>query len=170
MKASVAQSCLTLCDAIYCSPPGSSVYGFSRQDCWSGLQFPSPGDLPNSGIQSGSPELQADSLPSEPPGKGPLVYSISNYVLWNKSLTSCVMRGKIPHPSQNFGQKKMSIWKRSILILGEATLKLSENWRSKCQGEPSLLTVSVVSMNPCVTLVIWLRKSRSPVPEGPDSI
>ena len=43
--------------------------GFSRQECWSGLPFPSPGDLPNSGIKPGSPALQADALPSEPPGK-----------------------------------------------------------------------------------------------------
>ena len=41
--------------------------GFSRQEYWSGLPFPSPGDLPNPGIESGSPELQADTLPSEPP-------------------------------------------------------------------------------------------------------
>ena len=43
--------------------------GFSRQEYWSGLPFPSPGDLPNLGIEPGSPALQADSLPSEPPGK-----------------------------------------------------------------------------------------------------
>ena len=42
--------------------------GFSRQECWSGLPFPSPGDLPNLGIEPGSPALQADALPSEPPG------------------------------------------------------------------------------------------------------
>ena len=42
---------------------------FSRQENLSGLSFPSPGDLPNPGIESSSPELQADSLPSEPPGK-----------------------------------------------------------------------------------------------------
>ena len=41
---------------------------FSRQDYWSGLPFPSQGDLPNPGIELGSPMLQADSLPSEPPG------------------------------------------------------------------------------------------------------
>ena len=38
----------------------------SKQEYWSGLPFPSPGDLPNSGIEPGSPALQADSLPSEP--------------------------------------------------------------------------------------------------------
>ena len=43
--------------------------GFSRQEYWSGLPFPSPGNLPNSGIEAGPPALQADSLPSEPSGK-----------------------------------------------------------------------------------------------------
>ena len=43
---------------------------FSRQEYWSGFQFPSPGDLPNPGIKPGSPALQADALSSEPPGKG----------------------------------------------------------------------------------------------------
>ena len=42
---------------------------FSSQEYWSGLPFPSPGDLLNSGIKPGSLALQADSLPSEPPGK-----------------------------------------------------------------------------------------------------
>ena len=42
---------------------------FSRQDYWSGLPFPSAGDLPNPGIKTKSPALQADSLPSEPPRK-----------------------------------------------------------------------------------------------------
>ena len=43
--------------------------GFSRQEYWSGLPFPSPGDLLDPGIEPGSPTLQADSLLSEPPGK-----------------------------------------------------------------------------------------------------
>ena len=42
---------------------------FSRQEYWSGLPFPSPGDLPDPGIEPGSPALQADALPSESPGK-----------------------------------------------------------------------------------------------------
>ena len=41
----------------------------SRQEYWSGLPFPSPGDLPDTGIEPRSPALQADTLPSEPPGK-----------------------------------------------------------------------------------------------------
>ena len=43
--------------------------GFSRQEYWSGLPFPSPGDLPDPGIELGSPALQADTLPSGPSGK-----------------------------------------------------------------------------------------------------
>jgi len=43
--------------------------GLSRQEYWSGLPFPSPGDLPEPGIKPWSPALQADSLLMEPPGK-----------------------------------------------------------------------------------------------------
>ena len=50
----------------YQAPPSM---GFSRQECWSGLPFPSPGDLPVPGIKPRSPALRADALPSEPPGK-----------------------------------------------------------------------------------------------------
>ena len=48
------------------SPPSM---GFSRQEDWNGLPFPSPGDPPNPGIEPGSPALEADALTSEPPGK-----------------------------------------------------------------------------------------------------
>ena len=44
-------------------------WGFSRQEHWSGLPCPPPGDLPNPGIKPRSPALQVDSLPTEPPGK-----------------------------------------------------------------------------------------------------
>ena len=50
--------------------------GFSRQEYWSGLPFPSPGDRPNPGIEPRSPALQADALNSEPPGKP--IYNIRN--------------------------------------------------------------------------------------------
>ena len=46
-----------------CSPPGSSVHGFSRQEYWTGLPFPSSGDLPDPGIGPESPALQVDFLP-----------------------------------------------------------------------------------------------------------
>ena len=47
----------------------SPSMGFSRQENWSGLPFTSPGDLPDLGIEAGSPALEADALTSEPPGK-----------------------------------------------------------------------------------------------------
>ena len=47
---------------------------FSRQEYWSGLPFPSPGDLPETGIEPRSPALLADSLPAEPSGKSLLFY------------------------------------------------------------------------------------------------
>ena len=60
----VTQPYLTPCDPSLLCP-----WGFSRQEYWSGLPCPPPGDLPNPGIEPRSPTLQADSLPSEPPGE-----------------------------------------------------------------------------------------------------
>ena len=66
----VTQSCPTLCDPMDCMVYQAPLsMGFSRQEYWSGLPFPYPGDLPDPGIEPRSPTLQADSLPSEPPGK-----------------------------------------------------------------------------------------------------
>ena len=65
---SVSLLCLTLCDPMDGSLPGSSVQGFPRQEYWSGLPFPSPGDLSDPWIEPGTPALQVDSLPFEPPG------------------------------------------------------------------------------------------------------
>ena len=57
----VTQSCLTICDFMSCSQLGFSVHGNSPGKN-TGLPFPSPGDLPDSGIEPMSPALQADSL------------------------------------------------------------------------------------------------------------
>ena len=54
--------------------------GFSRQEYWSGLPFPSPGDLPDLGIEAWSPALQEESLPSEPLGKPKREYIYVYYV------------------------------------------------------------------------------------------
>ena len=54
VSSEVAQPCLTLWDPMDCSLPGSSSMGFSRPEYWSGLPFPSPGDLPDPGIEPGS--------------------------------------------------------------------------------------------------------------------
>ena len=64
----VTQSCLSLWTPWTVAHQAPLSMGFSRQEYWSGLPFPPPGDLPNPGIQSGSPILQADSSLSELPG------------------------------------------------------------------------------------------------------
>ena len=53
----VTQSCLTLCDSMDCSLPGSTVCGIFQARILSGWLFPSPGDLPDPGIEPGSPAL-----------------------------------------------------------------------------------------------------------------
>ena len=61
--------------------------GFSSQEYWSGLPFPSPGDLPDPGIEPGSPALQADTLPSEPPGHMTVsVKGLVNHVIYFSKL------------------------------------------------------------------------------------
>ena len=69
-KVKVTQSCPTLCDPVdyvACQAPLSME--FSKPEYWNELQFPSPGDLLNSGSEPRSPALQVDSSPSEPPAK-----------------------------------------------------------------------------------------------------
>ena len=68
MKVKATQSCPTLCNPMDYSLAGSLSMEFSRQEYWNGSLFPSPGDLPNPGIEPGCPTLQVDSLPSEPTG------------------------------------------------------------------------------------------------------
>ena len=82
----VAQLCPTLCDPMDCSLPDSFVHGILQA---SGLPFPFPGDLPYPGIEPGSPALQADTWPSEPPGKSDNELrswkkSILNYKYWRE--------------------------------------------------------------------------------------
>ena len=69
----VAQLYLTHCNTMDCQAPLSME--LFRPEHWNGLPFPSPGDLPDPGIKPGSPTLQADSLPCEPPEKPPHIYS-----------------------------------------------------------------------------------------------
>ena len=63
----VAQSCLTLCDLMNCSPQAPLSMEFSRQEYWRGLPCPSSGDLPDPRIELMSPTMQADSSPFKLP-------------------------------------------------------------------------------------------------------
>ena len=65
----IVWSCLTLCDPMDYSLPGCSVHGISRQEYWSGLPFPPPGDLSNPRIEPTSPALVSRLFTTEPSGK-----------------------------------------------------------------------------------------------------
>ena len=65
----IAQSCRLFTTAWIVAHQALMSMGFSRQEYWSGLPFPSSGDFPDPGIEPRSPALQADSLLSKPPGK-----------------------------------------------------------------------------------------------------
>ena len=67
---------------VHQAPPSM---GFSRQEYWSGLPFPSLGNLPNPGIEPRSPALQEDTLTPEPPGK-PYIYSKELYKCFHHKL------------------------------------------------------------------------------------
>ena len=84
----VTQSCLTLCDAMDCSLPGSPVHGIFQARILEWVAFPPPGDLPNPEINLRSPALHVYSLLSEPPGKpiqhieGPKDAVLKTEVFW----------------------------------------------------------------------------------------
>ena len=67
-ESEIAYSCLTLCDSMDCSLPGSSMYGSLQARVLELVAISFPGDLPDPGIEPGFLTLQADALPSEPPG------------------------------------------------------------------------------------------------------
>ena len=77
MKVLVPQLCPSLCNPWIVALQDPPSMEFSRQEYWSRLPFASQGNLPNPGIEPSSPELQAQSLPTEPPGKP--IYSLQEY-------------------------------------------------------------------------------------------
>ena len=88
----VTQLYLILCDSMdYIAHQAPLSMEFSRQEYCCGLPFPSPGDLLNSGIKPGSPAEQADSLPTEPPGKpiNGTIYKSLPQSFWNCLVFCC---------------------------------------------------------------------------------
>ena len=70
----------TPCDPMDCSCQAPLSMGFPRQEYWSGLPFPSPGDIPNPGIKTLSPALQVGSLPLSHLGNRDIMYKIINII------------------------------------------------------------------------------------------
>ena len=81
----IAQSCLTLCNPMTVAHQAPLSMGFFRQEYWSGLPSPPPGNLPNLGIEPRCPTLLAESLPSEPSGKWSIYICLCNiYPLYHR--------------------------------------------------------------------------------------
>ena len=97
--------------------------GFSRQEYWSGLPCPPPGDLPNPGTEPRSPALQGDSLPSEPPEKpreGQAVPQVrSSRDILCKSLDGSRILSKQPSCRQKLRPKKMTARNTSAFLQGQ---------------------------------------------------
>ena len=106
-RSELAQSCLTLCNPVDCSPPGSSVHGIlqARMLEWVAISF--SGDLPDPGIKPRSPALQADALTSEPPGNPPpelpcysrTFLALHTQCCWLAALPLDLVAGQRPWPS-----------------------------------------------------------------------
>ena len=133
---------------IACQAPPSM--GFSRQEYWSVLPFPSPGGLPDPGIESGSPTLQTDSLPSEPSGK-PIQCQVNSNTA---ELSVCV---------QN---RAMSILWNNYLLLGH-----SKDWLDR------LLLEKLVSSQPLgrlesalFFLLYWVPSIQGALPKSEQPI
>ena len=92
----------SLCDPMDCNSPGPLSIEFSTQEYWSGLPFPSPGNLPDPGIELRSSALQADSLPSEPPKKS--TYSYTNHCAVHMNLTQFCKSNILQHHHQNINR------------------------------------------------------------------
>ena len=99
------------CDPMVCSPPGYSVLEiFQARILW--LPFPPPGDLPNPGTEPRSPALQADCLPSEPPGNSLIgVYIFQTYqIVYAKYVQLCVCQSYLNKLIFFFLKKKVTYW------------------------------------------------------------
>ena len=87
-------SCSTISDSQTLAHQSSLSMGFSRQEYWSGLPCPPPGNLPNPGVESRSPALQADSLLSEPLGKPPITGKVNlSYLI--KGVSAMFLHSKV---------------------------------------------------------------------------
>ena len=105
----IIQSCLTLCNPMdYVDPQAPLFMELSRQEYQSGLPFPPPEDLPDSGIELASPALQADSLPSESPGN----FLITLHILF-------LIHYK-PSNSSNGNSQRMKLFRIFVKVTGIA--------------------------------------------------
>ena len=135
MLCSVAQSCLTHCDLMDCSPPDSSVHGILQVRYWCVLPCPPPGDLPNSGIAASSPALQAN-LPLSQQGS-PVWIEVPLNIVRHCTLVQRRQWHPTPVllPGKSHGQKSLvgcSPWGREE---PDTTERLHVHFSLSCTGE-----------------------------------
>ena len=93
---------------------------FSRQEHWGGLPFPSPGDLPDPGVEPRSPELQADSLPSEPPGNPTnrsYLFSASYYEVLSPMISGKFVYSLALYTPQLSGSERLSFLTEALQLM-----------------------------------------------------
>ena len=106
--------------------------GFSRQEYWSGLPFPSPGDLPDPGTEPGSPTLEADALTSEPPGNRNILLSRIHFKMLNTWPTDL----ELGHMTLRKLESNTSYWMKVFLAATSFNLIKSMQWpRSNSQWD-----------------------------------
>ena len=103
----VTQLCSTVCDPMDCSPPGSSVHGFARQEYWSGLPCPSPGDLSDSGIEPRF--LVAQTVKRLPTMRETRFQSLGGEDALEKEIAthSSILAWKIPWTEESMGSQRV---------------------------------------------------------------
>ena len=143
-------SCVQLCNLWIIAHQAPLSMEFSRHEYWSGFPFPSPGNSPNPGMKPRSPALQADCLPSEPPGKPKFMsttllswlincqYRKSIYNPWNCVPESIIHHSKLAHPTKDvfFFLVIDGITNSRDMSLGKLydTVKEREAWRAVVHG------------------------------------
>ena len=131
--------------------------GFSRQEYWSGLPFPSPGDLPDPGIEPGSPALEAEALTSEPPGKPRKHY----FSLWSFKLLTWFYKYRMVRwhhwlSGQEFKQTPGDSEGQGSLAQSMGSQRVGHNWatkKQKCDRTFSLVLNS--SPRKCGIKTVW---------------
>ena len=122
--------------------------GFSRQESWNGLPFPSP-DLPDPGIEPGSPMLQADALPSEPPGKLCLRVLHKTKTKVIATMTSWLeVLGKKPHLCSSKLLAKFCFF--TLLRLTSFLVAVSWELLSTSRGYPHLFSQGASTFKPAM--------------------
>ena len=129
---------------IACQAPLSM--GFSRQEYWRGLPFPSPGDLPNPGIEFRSPIRQVDPLPSEPPGYLTAIYSTSPI---------------FSVPMENF-DRKILVYKGIVILQVMCPILNSMSLSPRSWGCWTVMNVIIILWLNCAHCQIHILKHQLP--------